>query len=116
MSESGGIFDQIMDILTERLGADAPAELLSGEISVDEITDVLAESGFDLSQLSDAEIATLVSFEDSTTIEFPSGVRVERKETDQFGFGAAGALGAGGIGALGHKMWHRDEQDRRAKQ
>jgi len=106
-------FDQIMDILTEHLGASSPAELLPGALSIDEMADVLAESGLDVSQLSDAEITTLVSFVDSTTIEFPDGTKVANTETDQFGLGAAGILGAGVTGALGHKMLQREQRDQR---
>ena len=97
------------------VGRHSSAELLPREISVGVITDIPAESGFDSSQLSDVEIATLVSFKDGTTREFRSGVTVERTGTDQFGFCAAGATGAGARARV-QKTWQRDEQAQRQAQ
>jgi hypothetical protein len=91
------------------VGRHSSAELLPREISVGVITDILAESGFDPSQFSDVEIATLVSFRDGTTRKFRLGGTVERTGTDQFGFCAAGALGAGAR-ARTQKSWQRGEQ------
>jgi hypothetical protein len=93
-------FDSLQDLLQNIATGDVSLDGIGTDgfalegLTLDHLSDALTSAGIDLSQLSEADITSLLSVVDSTSVELPSGMTIENTKTTQFGVGGPSLFAA----------------------